>query len=182
MTIAKRILKSRRGSASFPMVITVVLLLVMMLAGISEYLRLLIIAQGVRDAVQSAVIATVTENYDDVYHGVREGYSGAYQPMGGGFEQSLDYGDMYNRLDNILGLTPSGGVHIKQNTDGTAEFRIWGLLVNIRNAPFAQGDTASARFSADCTIELEVPVSFGGKLLPPMRITVKTRAGYTPKF
>ena len=27
---------------------------------------------GVRDAVQEAVISTVNDNYDDVYHGVRE--------------------------------------------------------------------------------------------------------------
>ena len=37
----------------------------------SEYFRLLIVAQGVRDAVQEAVISTVNDNYDDVYHGVR---------------------------------------------------------------------------------------------------------------
>ena len=52
----------------------------------------------------------------------------------------------------------------------------------IRNAPFASSDQVSARFKADSTIMLEVPVSFGGKLLPPMRIKVKTSAGYTPRF
>ena len=40
----------------------------------------------------------------DRYHGVREGYSGAYQPLAGYFEESLDYGDIYGRLDDILGL------------------------------------------------------------------------------
>ena len=59
----------------------------------------MIIAQGVRDAVQDAVISTVNDNYDDVYHGVREGYSGGYQPMADDFEESLDCGDIYNRLD-----------------------------------------------------------------------------------
>ena len=38
------------------------------------------------------------------------------------------------------------------------------------------------RFVADCEIELEVPVSFGGELLPPMRMTVKVSAGYAPRF
>lgn len=92
MNRLRQILKDRRGVA-FPLIIAIVLVLVMLMCCISEYFRLLIVAQGVRDAVQEAVISTVNDNYDDVYHGVREGYSGAYQPLAGDFEESLDYGD-----------------------------------------------------------------------------------------
>lgn len=176
-----RILKDKKAS-SFPFIIAITLSLVIIFCGISEYFRLVIVAQGVRDAVQTAVISTVNDNYDDVYHGVREGYSGAYQPIAEDFEESLDYGDIYDRLDSILGLSYSGGYHEKRTSDSKLEFRVWGLSVDIRNAPFASGDQSSARFEADSTIMLEVPVSFGGKLLPPMRIKVKTSAGYTPRF
>ena len=176
-----RILKDKKGS-SFPFIIAITLSLVIIFCGISEYFRLVIVAQGVRDAVQTVVISTVNDNYDDVYHGVREGYSGAYQPIAEDFEESLDYGDIYDRLDGILGLSYSGGYHEKRTSDSKLEFRVWGLSVDIRNAPFASGDQSSARFEADSTIMLEVPVSFGGKLLPPMRIKVKTSAGYTPRF
>ena len=182
MITLARILKDRRGSMSFPLIVAVTLVLVLTVAGISEYLRLLLVAQGVRDAVQSSVIATATENYGGVYQGAREGYSGAYQPMAGSFEESLNYGDVYRQLDNVLGLTRIGGYHVKQTLGGGAEFRIWGLSVSIRNAPFAREDTAAGRYVADCSIELEIPVSFGGRLLPPMRATVKTSAGYTPRF
>lgn len=171
-----------RGGASLPLVIAITLALLMLFTGISEYLRLLIIAQGVRDAVQSSVIAAVVENYDNVYHGAREGYSGAYQPMSGRFDESLSYGDIYRRLDSTLGLIKSGEYHLKLYPDASTEYWVWGLSVEVKNAPFASGDIETARFAADCTIELEVPVSFGGKLLPPMQITVKTGAGYTPKF
>lgn len=85
MNRLRQILKDRRGVA-FPLIIAIVLVLVMLMCCISEYFRLLIVAQGVRDAVQEAVISTVNDNYDDVYHGVREGYSGAYQPLAGDFE------------------------------------------------------------------------------------------------
>ena len=176
------VLKDRRGGTSFPLIISITLALIMIFAGISEYFRLLIIAQGVRDAVQSAVIATVTENYDNVYQGAREGYSGAYQPLGGEFDESIDYGDIYRRLSDVLGLTRAGNQYVKRLPDGSAEFRVWGLAVDIQNAPFAQADSASERFVVSGTIELEVPVSFGGRLLPPMRITVRTSAGYTPRF
>ena len=177
----KQILR-RKDGAGFPLIIAITLSLVMIFTGISEYFRLMIVAQGVRDAVQAAVISTVVENYDDVYHGVREGYSGAYQPFAGDFEESLDYGDIYDRLDGILGLSSSGGYHEKRTPDGKLEFKVWNLDVDIRNAPLASGDQASARFEADSTILLEVPVSFGGQLLPSMIIKVKTSAGYTPKF
>lgn len=177
----KRILTDNKA-ASFPFIIAITLSLVIIFCGISEYFRLMIVAQGVRDAVQTAVISTVNDNYDDVYHGVREGYSGAYQPIAEAFEESLDYGDIYDRLDNILGMSYRNGYREKRTVDNKLEFRIWGLDVDIRNASFASGDQRTARFEADSTILLEVPVSFGGKLLPPMRIKVKTSAGYTPRF
>lgn len=181
MSRLRQILKDRSGSA-FPLIVAIALALVMIFAAISEYQRLLIVAQGVRDAVEDAVISTVNDNYDDVYHGVREGYSGGYQPVAGDFEESLDYGDIYGRLEDILGLRYQGGRRVKLTPEGKTEFRVWGLSVDIRNAPLASGDHAGRRFVADCEIELEVPVSFGGQLLPPMRITVTTSAGYTPKF
>ena len=181
MNRLRQILKDQRGVA-FPLIIAIVLVLVMLMCCISEYFRLLIVAQGVRDAVQEAVISTVNDNYDDVYHSVREGYSGAYQPMAGDFEESLDYGDIYGRLDSLLNLRSHGGYHVQYTGDGKMEFRVWNLSVDLRNASFASADSADNRLVADCEIELEVPVSFEGRLLPPMRMTVKVSAGYTPRF
>ena len=71
----RNILKSERA-ASFPMTIGIVLALIILLCGISEYFRLQVIAAGVREAVEDAIISTVNDNYAGVYHGVREGYSG----------------------------------------------------------------------------------------------------------
>ena len=72
---------------------------------------------------------------------------------------------------------------MKSASDTTeTQFKIWGLDVDIENAPLASADREGNRFKIDSSIELEVPVSFGGKLLPPMRIKVKNSAGYTPIF
>lgn len=175
-------LKNKRGNG-YPLAVAITLVLVMIFIGISEYFRLMIVAEGVRDALQDAVIATVTENYDDVYHGVREGYSGGYQPMADDFEESLDYGDIYDKMDTILGLTVENGYHVKSASDTTeTQFKIWGLDVDIENAPLASADREGNRFKIDSSIELSVPVSFGGKLLTPMRIKVKNSAGYIPIF
>jgi hypothetical protein len=66
------ILKSKRGS-SFPLIVAITLALVIVFCGVSESIRLMIVAQGVRNAVQSAVISTINDNYGNVYHSVREG-------------------------------------------------------------------------------------------------------------
>ena len=89
---------------------------------------------------------------------------------------------MYGRLDVLLNLTNQGEYHVQYTEDGKMEFRIWDLNIDLQNASFASADGAGNRMIADCEIELEVPVSFGGKLLPSMRVTVKASAGYTPRF
>lgn len=181
----RQILKSDRA-ASFPMTIGIVLVLIILLCGISEYFRLQVIAAGVRDAVEDAIISTVNDNYAGVYHGVREGYSGSYLPFGDGdWEETLDEGNIYRYLDETLGTTLRGGRHVKYGDEaGTAmEFAIDRLEVTIRNAPLAPSDPQHAqRFEADALIRLEVPVRFGGRILPSMFITMKVQAGYIEVF
>ena len=164
----KEILRDRRAS-SFPMTIGIVLSLIILMCGISEY----------------AVISTVNDNYAGVYHGVREGYSGSYVPFGeGSWEEDLNEGDIYDYLDETIGTRLSGGRHIKYADTGTAmEFAIDSLQVTLRNAPLAPSDPAHAqRFEADAIVRLEVPVRFGGRILPSMWITLKVQAGYTEVF
>ena len=181
MTKLKQILKCNKGQ-SFPLTIFIALVLVLIITGISEYYRLMIVAQGVRDSLQDAVISTVTENYADVYHSTREGYSAAYQPVAEDFEESLNYGDVYNRLENIHDLTYNSYSYEKLRDDGALEFKVYNLQVDIHNAPIRGGDIPTDRFEIDSYITLEVPVSFAGNLLPNMKITIKTTAGYTPIF
>lgn len=168
------------------MVIGATLALILILCVISEYFRLQIIAAGVRDALESAVISTVNDNYAGVYHGIREGYSGGYLPDGtASWETAVSEGDIYACLDSTIGTSQSGGRHVKYAGDsgGAMEFAIDSLSVVIRNAPLAPSDSRNAqRFEADAIIRLEVPVRFGGKLLPFMHITLKVRAGYIEAF
>ena len=163
----KEILRDRRAS-SFPMTIGIVLSLIILMCGISEYFRLQIIAAGVREAVEDAVIST-----------------GSYFPFGeGSLEEDLNEGDIYDYLDETIGTQLSGGRHVKYADTGTAmEFAIDSLQVTLRNAPLAPSDPAHAqRFEADAIVRLEVPVRFGGRILPSMWITLKVQAGYTEVF
>lgn len=175
----KRLLLDKEGNG-IPLAAAVTLALLMLILVIMQFARLMIVSAGVKDTMQEAIISTINDNYADVYHAVREGYAAGYQPTDGSFEESLNYGDIYGRLDGLLGLQEDDGYHYKISSDGTIEFRITDLQVYIHNAGLASGDTSS--FEAETTVRLEVPVSFLQKVLPDVRITVRSKAAYTPKF
>ena len=110
-----------------PLAVASALMVLFLFCGIAEYARLNLIAAGVRDAVQEAILSTVNDNYDDVYHGVREGYAGGYYPSGGGWDESLDYGDVYGFLDHLLGMEDHGSWWIEDAGRNTG-YRAWTWL------------------------------------------------------
>lgn len=174
-------LKEKEGNG-YPYAIAIALCMIFIFIGISEYVRLMIIAQGVRDAVQSSVISVNVGNYDEVYDGIREGYSGSYRLNGGGWVASFDRGDVYRRLDQLLGLSVSGNAHVHR-ASGKEEYRIYGLSIGNQNSPLAPSDpNAAQKFTTDVTLVLEVPVRFGTSIIPNMKINIKVKAGYIPKF
>ena len=175
----KCILKKGARGDGFPLTIAVTLCILLIFCVISEYFRVSIIAQGVRDAVQQSVIATINDNYDDVYHSVREGYAAGWFPTDDAWEESIDTGGIYENLAMTLGLTSNGSGYMKV-IGGEVEYTLSGLSVDISNNALASGQ--SDGFLADTTIVLEVPTGFVGAVLPPVRITLKTQAKYIPVF
>ena len=162
------------------MVIAVTLCLLMLFMVIAEYFRVNIIVQGVRDAVQQAVIATVNENYDDVYHAVREGYAAGWYPDGTGrWDESIDTGDVYGQLSETLGLENTAGGYQKIS-DGEVEYTISDLSVVLENNSLGSGQ--SEGYTALVEIRLEVPVRFLGNLLLAASMTLHTEAKYVPLF
>lgn len=178
----KGLLKEKRGNA-LPLACAIVMSLILIFSAVSEYMRLQLIAKGVRDALQTSVISVATQNYDDVYNGLREGYSGGYTLSSSDkWESKIDTGDVYDYLDNLLGLEKDGAYHIKI-IGKEAEYKLSELRVKIINTPVAPSNTDSLqKFQAEAYIHLEVPLSFGGDKLPPLQMNLKVKAGYTPKF
>jgi hypothetical protein len=173
------LLKGKRGDG-FPLTIAVTLCLILIFCGISEYFRVSIIAKGVRDAVKQSVISTVNDNFDDVYHSVREGYAAGYFPTDDeSWEESLDTGNIYAQLALTLGLTATGDGYASYAGD-ELEYTISNLVVTLSNNGLASGE--SEGYLADATLVLEVPSSFAGTVLPPLRIQLRVQAKYIPKF
>jgi len=68
-------------------------------------------------------------------------------------------------------------------TGSNVEFRLSGLSVSLRNMPLAPSNPDNTNgFLADTVIQLEVPMSFAGNLLPPMNINLRVQAKYMPLF
>lgn len=175
----RRHFKKRPGEGT-PMILAIVLVLLMLFCAIAEYSRIWIISQGVKEATQQAVLSTVNDNYDDVYHAVREGYAAGWSPNdSGGWEQSLDEGNVYAQLSRILGLTDDGGRYTKY-AEAQMEFSISDLTVEIQNNGLASGQ--SAGYTAVAELKLEVPVRFLGVAFPAARMTLHTEAKYIPLF
>lgn len=175
------LLRSKKGFSSAPWAVVLTLVFLMLFVVLWQFMRLVTISAGVKDAVQSAVISASVGNYANVYDGIREGYSGGYVYSGSSWKSAVSTGDIYGRLDNLLGLKTINGKHVKLNSDG-AEYSIYGLTVDADNAEFAPNSSAVKQFSATSDITLEVPLSFCGEVLPPMKIRLSVRSKYTPKF
>lgn len=174
-----RLLRDKRGTA-MPLAIAVTLSVLLILCAAFEFCRVYLIASGVRDAAQSAIIAVATENYDDLYSPLREGYAAGYKFNGSRWQEKIDQASVYEEMDQLLGLTTSGGKHIKM-AGGKMEYALSGLSMTYKNGPLVPSGTSSA-FGATAAVTLEVPVSFAGDALPPLIIRLKIRAEYTPKF
>ena len=181
MNIICRLLRSKKGFSSAPWAVILTLVSLMLFVVLWQFARLVTISAGVKDAVQSAVISASVGNYANVYDGIREGYSGGYKYSGSSWKTSVSTGDIYGRLDNLLGLKTINGKHVKLNSDGT-EYSIYNLRGYVDNAEFAPNSSAVKQFSATSDITLEVPLSFCGEVLPPMKIRLSVRSKYMPKF
>lgn len=176
----KKILCDKKGSALIGAVV-VTLILMICAAAVFEYSRLQIIASGVRDAVNTAATETCAENYYKVYDGVREGYSGGYKLSSGKWSEAIDAGDVYSRLDRLLGTQEQGGYHVKFN--GSEEYSLSDLSVQMTNTPFAPDNPENEnKLTCKTQINLKVPLSYGWQGLPPMEIKLNVTSGYTPKF
>lgn len=173
--------KDRSGNG-FPLTVAAVLAVLMISCVIYEYLRLSIIASHIRDAVQSAVISVATENYSNVYSGLRQSYSGGFARSGNQWKESWTTGDVYHRISQDLGLTQEGDGYVRISNQ-MIEYSISDLQVKVINTPFAPASPDSVQsFTAEAQIHLTVPLSFGWGHQPAMNAHLQVNAAYRPQF
>ena len=162
----RKLLGGQEGSMA-PLAVAAAIAMLIIILGVSEYMRLVITAAGVKDALESAAIAVVNDNYNEVYHGVREGYAAGYEPDDTGFMESL------------VGLEEDGDGCVRRNTAGRLEYRIKNLSVNVHNTALA---SPGGTYYVEAGLAIEIPVCFGGKIVSNLSIPLRVRAAYREKF
>lgn len=177
MTKKVKTLFCDRSGNAYPMTVAFVIVLLLLMLVITEWLRLYVIAFGVKDAFEEAIISVVTENYNETYHCVREGYAGGYEPVGGGFYASVDYGDIRGRLGSLLGMRADGESLVK-DVNGNAEFTVSGIVVTVNNTGIRSG----GEFSAEGELHLVIPVWFNGREVLSVPVDLKVKARMREKF
>lgn len=175
----RKVLRNKKGEAAV-LTVALILGLLLLLCAMAEFFRLAVIVQGVRDGLQQSVITVATTNYDETYNGLREGYSGGYVLSGDSWKENLDYDDVLAWMGTLLGADMGGDTLTKWQPDGY-EYRLSGLAVEIINTPLTPGNT-NRNFEADARITIEIPLSFGWSMVPPLQMEIRTRAAYMPKF
>lgn len=171
---------NNKGNATV-LAVAICLGIIIIISVVFEYMQMLIITTGIRNAVESATISTVVANYDETYSQLREGYSGGYVYQDTAFTESIDTGNIYTRLDSLLALTENGAEHIKYRGDGSVEYSISNMRLELENTAFAQGNT-NKNLNATVYIDVKIPVRFGGREIASLAPTMRVKASYTPKF
>ena len=108
------------------MILAIVLVLLMLFCAIAEFSRLWIIAQGVKEAAQQAVISTV-----------------------------IDTGDVYGQLSETLGLENTAGGYQKIS-DGEVEYTISDLSVVLENNSLGSGQSEGYTALVEIHLEVPV--------------------------
>lgn len=173
-------LKNNKGNTTV-LAVVISLIIIFIMCVIFEYMKMVIITTGIRNAVQSAVIAAITSNYDDTYSQLREGYSGGYEYRDTGFIEIIDTGDIYGRLDSLLGLTQEGDQHVKYTAAGIREYSLYDMQIQFENPILAQGN-ADKNLTAAVRICVEIPVRYNGGEILSLKLNMRIRASYIPKF
>lgn len=171
--------KDKHGSIHIQSIALLLVLMLIALVGV-ESMRLMLITKGVRDALETAAAAAATDNWNELYSGLREGHTGGYTAEGAPlYEQK----ELFSYLERRLGVKKQSGVYRKANGSGKVEYELSAFSSRPVLTPRAPSDRFAAYFSVATQATLTIPMDFGNIFgLPPFRVTLRVLARYTPKF
>lgn len=176
----KRLWNDQRGSGMI-LAAGLAILLFLGAAAVIESLRMNGTAQKIRSEVQAATVECCAEQYNNVYDGIREGYSGGYSFSGGHWSDALSPADVYARINADAGTKQEGNSVVKY-AGTSVDYRLSGLSAQITNAPFAPDGTNNNQLTCTAEVDVEVPLLLHWSGIPPMHSHITIKSGYSPKF
>lgn len=185
MGLVKQFKKTDAGM-SIPMVAVLLLILLMLFCAMYEYLRVVSIVMQLDQAVELSVQGVATENWDEVYQGVREGYAGTYTKaeLTDDWEEVMNKEQILAQMKKMIDFKVDGNTWAKEDAAGEVLFSLKpkDTTVKITNTQLAanEGDA----LTVETTNTITVPWRFLGAMFnaPPIVVERVTISGYTPKF
>ena len=164
---------AEKDGISYPFVVCIVLVLLIITFGLIEVVRMNIIASNVRNKFQEVIISETTDNYVKMYQPLRDGYAASYQFTETGWQQSslTSQTRILNKLNEHFNDGEHSQVIIEKVSFST-------LISNI-----APTNTETAvQYNVRGEVEVLIPYKFLWADLPPIRFTVNVNSTWRQMF
>jgi len=162
-------------------VVLTIMLMTFFLSAIMENQRCYIIAQNVDEALQAATNMVGVENMHNASKGLREGNSGAYRydPFSDNWDTNIMTSQIKEEIKNSLGLSSKDSKLSLQTSKGI-EYMLSDITITYENARLAGSNSKTLTFVTSA--KLEIPLTFMGEALPPIKLNRKVKTTYMNKF
>lgn len=171
----KKILSNNDG-VGFVSICAIVLIVLMFLFAGFEFGRQMLIANNVRDVIQETTVRISTENWDNSYDGVKQGYAGAYVLNDDNWIEN-DEEDIETELINQLDLSYVDGKYASVDDNGNVDYYLSDFSINIVNSGL-KNDSSSLEMIT--TARLDIPCTYNKSLVSD--INLKVSSGYKNIF
>ena len=165
-----KLLKDRRGEVSIHLAL-IMLVGLLLLAAALEVLHVYFVCNTVLEKTNEAVLAAAASNVADFYVGARESDGNARQYVNDYWASAVSVEEVEAALQGALGA--------ERTEDGTlvreGGFRITGLQTVYQNA-------LGTSLNFTTTLTVEVPLTLGGRVLPPVARELEVHTAYEAKF
>ena len=178
MSLLKKI-KSNSGLASTIISPVSIILGTMFFLIFLEVFKWYLLINRISDTMRQQSIYIMTENYNETYNSLRQGYSGAYT-NDKFFKNIVDYGDIYKRTAFELELVQNGSNYEKLDKSGLVVWYLSNFSGGIDNPEMLDRND---NLIVVLTVNLEIPVRVAGFSLPNnLIIPIKTKSKWLNKF
>ncbi|MEA4934339.1 MAG: hypothetical protein VB071_12295 [Lawsonibacter sp.] len=169
MEVAVVKLRETRGEFA-PMMAAILMVGVLLLSTALEVHHVYAVVDRVAGIADEAVLAAAADNVEEIYSGVRESAWASRQYQDNAWACQISTSAVEEALIDSLGAVSDGaGLRVGDSV------RITALETQAENP-----EDGNLNFTT--TLTLEIPLSLGGDLLPPIHKTLEVKTTYEPRF
>jgi hypothetical protein len=169
LEIAASKLRETRGAVALRMAVILMVGTLLFSAALQIY-HVYAVVDLVTGKADEAVLAAAADNGPEIFRGIREGAGVARRYENGRWVGSVSTSAVEETLLTSLGAVRDGSDLLVEDS-----YRVKNLETHFENAE-------GTNLSFTTTMTLEIPLSFGGDLLPPIHKTLEVKTSYAPRF